>query len=158
MNKYWLSRDGGSSEGPFAESQLLNMWNAGGITAAAQVCLEGTDDWIPASMIVDEKDTEIKKEEAKRAGHARRLELARAEYEHEKKSAGVAMLMSALLPCGGQFYAGATMQGILGILFGLALLVFFPMGIWIVWVAAIADAPGAVKRYNKALSARLGIF
>lgn len=48
MNVYWLSRDGSSAaEGPYALGQLRNFYQRGEVTALAQVCLHGSDSWLP---------------------------------------------------------------------------------------------------------------
>jgi len=42
---YWLSRDGGEVEGPFALEQLAGMWKSGLIYPTAKVCEDGTENW-----------------------------------------------------------------------------------------------------------------
>lgn len=46
MNAYYVA-EGEVVTGPFAETQLGAMWQAGAITAHAMVCLEGTEEWVP---------------------------------------------------------------------------------------------------------------
>lgn len=48
MNVYWLSKDGVSpAEGPYAMGQLKRMYELGQVTTRAQVCLQGSDAWMP---------------------------------------------------------------------------------------------------------------
>lgn len=45
---YWLSRDGVSpAQGPFAMTQLRRMYDVGELTVRAQVCAQGSDEWVP---------------------------------------------------------------------------------------------------------------
>ncbi len=66
MNAYWLSRNGMAAEGPFAESQLLSMWRLGQFAAHDQLCLNQTEDWMKASIVMQgiEEDTERRLREA----------------------------------------------------------------------------------------------
>ncbi len=49
---YWLSRNGAAAEGPFAESQLLQMWRNGQFAATDQLCMTDTEDWMAASIVI----------------------------------------------------------------------------------------------------------
>lgn len=46
MSTYYVAQ-GERVTGPFVESQLMAMWAAGGITADAQVMMEGSEVWVP---------------------------------------------------------------------------------------------------------------
>jgi hypothetical protein len=45
MTDSFFISDGGEVRGPFAKDQLRFMWSAGQITAAAQYCRDGSEDW-----------------------------------------------------------------------------------------------------------------
>lgn len=67
MMTYFVS-DKGEVRGPFAESQLLQMWNSGHITVEAQVCEQGSQDWFPASMLMKQiESSSIADERTRRA-------------------------------------------------------------------------------------------
>ena len=54
---YWLSRTPGmETEGPFTIGQLRRMHAAGTITADAQICRHGDDEWIEASYMIEATD------------------------------------------------------------------------------------------------------
>jgi hypothetical protein len=167
MNLYWLSRDGGPTEGPFAEDQLLSMWRAGSITVGAMVCLEGTDDWVP---VVDEIRTleqsvrAMGGDAARRARAVAAAEVARAEAVASRKGAGVAAVLNFFFPGLGHVYAGELLAGLAvfvltGVFasFGWATLArggaaFIPLGIAIIlWLVALMDSAGAVRRAARKL-------
>lgn len=51
MDRYWLAQDG-QTTGPFSEKVLVEMWDHGKMQRDAQVCLEGTEDWIDGPFLV----------------------------------------------------------------------------------------------------------
>lgn len=66
MKRYWLSQRG-QTTGPFAGRVLLEMWEHGSIDAQAQVCEEGTEDWMQARFVVNELEQQ-REREGKTAG------------------------------------------------------------------------------------------
>ena len=58
MNLYWLSRDGGAAEGPFAEEQLLTMWQTGQVSAGALVTMNGEEEWQPITEIISSMEAQ----------------------------------------------------------------------------------------------------
>lgn len=57
MNMYWLTRTGGPAEGPFTLAQLKSMYQAGHVPATAQVCVDGTEDWLPLTDELEHEQT-----------------------------------------------------------------------------------------------------
>ncbi|MES2597204.1 MAG: DUF4339 domain-containing protein [Verrucomicrobiota bacterium] len=56
MNPTYHLSSQGQVSGPFELSQIRGMWKSGGITADAQICLVGTEDWKPASGLMGTRD------------------------------------------------------------------------------------------------------
>lgn len=158
MNTYWLSRDGGAAaEGPFAEDQILAMWRHGAITAAALVCLEGTEDWVP----VAEEIRAMEQLNPSIAVQRQAVNQARRGSAKRERSAGAAMVLGFLFPGLGHVYAGEVFQGlllfVLYALFGMMTFQAFsqgaePLVALIVtvglWLTGVADAGRAARRFN----------
>lgn len=137
----------------------MHMWRLGQITANAQVCLDGTEEWVPIRM-------EINTIEAFRPVNQQRRQLTpestmqalldQQVKSMQAKSEGVSVLLSLLLPGLGHIYAGEVVAGVLGLfivpLFGLALM---GAGLWplvvIIYAVALVDSANAVKRHNAKL-------
>lgn len=152
MRTLFLS-DGENVKGPFVESQIASMWNAGTILADAQVCEEGTEDWFPASMLIEDLEGPKKREAARMMARKRAAEA----FEREKKSGTIGVILSIVFPFGGQLYAGGGILFFIGIALVFAFMITFtPVGL-ILWLLGIFDSPGAVSRYNAKLAASHGL-
>jgi TM2 domain-containing membrane protein YozV len=158
MNAYYIA-EGEQVTGPFVEDQLMNMWRLGQITANAQVCLEGTEEWVPirteihtieAFRPMNQSHRKLTPESALQAVLNQQTKAMQA------KSAGAAVLLSVLLPGLGHLYAGEVAAGLLGLLivplFGLALI---SAGLWplalVIYAVLLVDSANAVKRCNAKL-------
>ena len=89
---------------------------------------------------------------AKGKGNAERMML----YESNKKSPGLALVLSLILPGLGQIYNGQAGKGIgMLILYIIMCVLFFlliPLLIaFIIWIWAMVDAYKTAKNYNMAL-------
>ncbi len=162
MITYWLSKTGESAaEGPFTDAQLLNMWHSGSATAKAMICEEGSQDWTPLIEHVEQAADFQRKEDAIKHRRQQMQNHARQQFEERKKSPGLALALSALLPFGGQIYCRAWKQIFLAVgflaIFAFAALSSLVAAGWIVWAAMMADAVIGAKAYNKKLAAELGL-
>lgn len=140
MNAYYIA-EGEQVTGPFVEDQLMNMWRLGQITANAQVCLEGTEEWVPIR-------TEIHTIEAFRPKITRDM---RGVYSTEQpvkssKSESVAALLSLLLVGAGHMYAGEVAAG-LGFLViaAIAALIAWPLAL-VILIVAVFDSMRAARQ------------
>jgi len=52
-NRYWLSIGDGKPYGPYTVDELLRFRQEGRVQSGSQLCLEGTQDWIPAERLLD---------------------------------------------------------------------------------------------------------
>lgn len=158
MNAYFIA-EGEGVAGPFTEEQLLSMWRLGRITANAQVCLEGTEEWvairteintIEAFQQVNQRHRKLSPESVMNAALAQHARGA------QMKSEGTAVVLSLLVPCLGHIYAGEIVVGVIGLFIAaplIALLLFGPL--WpvsiILYGAILFDSANAVKRHNAKL-------
>lgn len=70
-------------------------------------------------------------------------------YELQKKSTGVAIVLSIVLTGAGSMYAGKVGKGIL--LFCLSMFMWIFLLGWVVWIIAAFVAMGDVSNYNESL-------
>jgi TM2 domain-containing membrane protein YozV len=52
-NRYWLSIGDGKPYGPYTMEELLRFRQEGRVQAGAQLCVEGTQEWIPAERLLE---------------------------------------------------------------------------------------------------------
>lgn len=156
MNTYFVAENG-EVRGPYTQRQIVVMWGNGGLQADAQICEQGTEDWLPAMMMIEEwEQPKREKEKADKSSHERLLR-NRGQYEREKKSAVVALILSLVLPFGGSVYSGQIVAGLVAAMLTIILFIgFFPLGI-ILWLLGIFDAPRAVRLFNEKLATSLGV-
>jgi hypothetical protein len=140
MNAYYIA-EGEQVTGPFVEDQLMNMWRLGQITANAQVCLEGTEEWVPIR-------TEINTIEAFRPKITRDM---RGVYSTEQavkpsKSEGTAALLTLLLVGAGHVYAGEAGRGLCFLIIAVITAVtFWPLGL-VTLLVAVMDSMRAARQ------------
>lgn len=85
MNRYWLSRGPGmQAEGPFFFGQLWTMFEAGQLTAEAQVCRHGEEDWF---LLHDEIDAVLQMERQMKPKVARSLSYEEALQKRDAEQA-----------------------------------------------------------------------
>jgi hypothetical protein len=155
MNTYWLSRNGSSAEGLFAEEQLLEMWRTGSVTARDQVCLDGSDDWEAMPSFV----AGIQSFQASMAPKRREPNSESTHNRGPQKNAGTVAVLNFLLPGVGHIYAGEVGAGALVFLLTGAFSAWgfsayaqgmngiLPLGMAILlWLVALTDSSTAVKR------------
>jgi hypothetical protein len=158
MVTYWLSRNGGAAEGPFTQAQILRMWAAGQITVSDQVCEQGLDDWLPASMIAEEAEDKQRRAAAEERRREMMRQQAQGDYERRKKSTGVAVFLSFLLPGLGYAFAHAWLGAFVAFFLTLgAAVLFLPLAL-LLWLFYIALTPRAVRDYNERLARELGLL
>lgn len=121
---YFLSFNGVVT-GPFAPEQIRGMWQAGSITADAQICPVGQESWMPAQII------------AQSAGNLTAL-----------GRAGVIMFTAMALPLFAFGLAGFLIGIFLLLLSGLCLWrarsITEPAASWSTWVISISLAGAAL--------------
>ena len=151
MNAYYIA-EGEQVAGPFAEEQLVNMWRNGSVTANAQVCLEGSGEWVSIRTELNaiEASAEAVPME-KRKPTAEAMMMQQMLRASQAKSAGIAVLISIFIPGGGHMYAGEVGAGIIALFLTAFLLFFGGFLALLVWIVCIIDAGNAVKRYNAKL-------
>lgn len=166
MNRYWLAQNG-ETTGPFAEEVLLSMWQHGKMQREAQVCQEGTEDWLDGRFVINE--LELAKESAAKAVQVnlvrteQRQKEARRVLREKSKSQVGAFFLSWIFPGLGHFYCGYAGQAVLLMLLAVALLFidftivgglfFFPFAVLLSCLAAVS----AAKRRNQQLEDELGL-
>lgn len=172
MNLYWLSRDGGAPEGPFAEEQLLAMWRNGTITAAAAVAADGEEGWTPVVELIEIMEGPQREAAAEQQRRDRRAAAMRANherYEREKKSVPMAVILGLLIPGLGTMYAGYTGLGLAYLLtLGVGLVVLavgaVELGMLLVglgllmWLLSPFSAGLAAQKTNTKLKQELGLM
>lgn len=140
MNAYYVA-EGDQVAGPFTEEQLLNMWRMGHITANAQVCLEGTEEWVSIR-------TEINTIEAFQPKITREMRDVYSTAQRAKpgKSEGTAALLTLVLVGAGHMYAGEAGRGLCFLIVAvLAAVTFWPLGL-VTMVVAVMDAMRAARK------------
>lgn len=159
MNAYYIA-EGEQVTGPFVQSQLRAMWNAGQITAAAQACLEGTEEWEPLRFLMDEPATPATTASAADEAVASMASLlaVQGEYDRQKYSPGMAFVFGLIWPFGGQIYVGTSQEKLVGLLMSLVSILSFTVFIGpLLWFIALICAPGAAKAANKKIARQLGL-
>jgi hypothetical protein len=121
MNAYYRSRDG-QVDGPWFEGQLLAMEASGQLSPADQLCRAGTEDWLPADVVMDgiaaDSAARIPPPPAKKAAAATVFAKRKRKGDHPLVMLGFILL--ALILC----------------------VVFLPLGLVLLLVAIIAALGG----------------
>jgi hypothetical protein len=150
---YWVSQNGEAPTGTYAEDQIRGMWANGAVLGDDFICATGSfHNWMPLSILIDAFEANKQYEVDQRKNTAMRLALASKWYERQKKNLAVAIIMSILIPMGGQCYTREWRDVIIGWLICLTIL-----AIPLIWIASICDCPRAVIRHNQKLAKRLGL-
>jgi hypothetical protein len=154
---YFIAENG-QVRGPFAESQIMNMWNSAGVQADAQLCEKGREDWQLLSVFVEEKEQKIRSGDVSENASVERRAKALIQYDIRKKSEVVGIILSLFIPWWGVFYAGERVVAVMAAATAIVALVF---GAWPVTVffciLGVVTVPGAVSRANRWLAEDLGI-
>ena len=154
MIAYYVA-DGETVTGPFAEPAVDSMVRSGQITLAAQVCLEGTEEWMPVRTVLARmaaSPPELPPTLAPVWAGAER----EAQYQRQKKSEVVAVIIGLVVPFGGQLYAGNDPKA--GLWCALSILGLFFAGLGLIpWLISVCLAPSAVTAANQKLAASLGL-
>ena len=118
MNTYHLQR-GAESNGPYEESQLVDLWEGGQLTPDTLVRPDADTEWHPAPKIMALIAERKRGEEQQDRWRQQRLAytaLSSSQFQRDKHSPIMAALMSVVLPGAGHFYCGAPFMGVLWLL------------------------------------------
>ena len=158
MNAYYIA-EGDEVTGPFLRDQVQAMWNAGQITAAAQWCYEGSEDWQSIRTLMNAPEPFVKgKHQAEESDIARMANMvaAQGEYNRKRFSPGMAFLYGFLWPFGGFMYTGTMLEAFIALILSFVTigLCFIGFGIPI-WIIAMILAPSSATSANRRLARRL---
>ncbi len=159
MDAYYIA-EGERVSGPFVQSQLRAMWNSGQITAAAQACLEGTEEWEPLRCLMDEPATLAKTASAadESAASVANLLAVQGQYDRQKYSPGMAFVFGLIWPFGGQIYVGTSLEKLACLLMSIISIALLSLYIGaFFWFIALICAPGSAKAANKKIARQLGL-
>lgn len=141
MTTYFIAQEG-QVTGPFAEEQLLDLWQRGAVTMDAQVMMEGTEAWVP----IGDEINSIQALKPRRRPVARSYSHAMAQPVRSVRMAvGLSLLITGL----GHIYAGHVGRGMLWLLAQVVAFFNAPALVILIWIAAPFDAAACARHSNE---------